>query len=106
MKGKRLLFAFIISALILCLLSVSAFAEEEPRSGICGDGAYWEVTANGELIISGQGKMTNYSKTAPRAMGQASQRDRFYHRRGRYNPDRQVCLYRYCRRFGFPAQHP
>lgn len=65
MKGKRLLFAFIISALILCLLSVSAFAEEEPRSGICGDGAYWEVTANGELIISGQGKMTNYSKTAP-----------------------------------------
>ena len=61
MKKIGLLFAVIIMT-VLCAVSVSAL---EP-SGRCGDNVYWTFDENaGELVISGEGEMWDYSYRTP-----------------------------------------
>lgn len=50
-------------SLVLLLFTCSAFAEQPPTSGVCGEEVYWELTPEGELIISGNGYVYDYSIT-------------------------------------------
>lgn len=60
MKAKRFICVLLTLVLFLCVLPVSVFAAEN-KSGHLGNGVFWEVTANGELIISGDGYVKDYS---------------------------------------------
>ena len=60
MKIKRLLFAVLILAIVICWVPVTARAEET-ASGTCGDNLTWTLDADGLLTISGTGAMDDYS---------------------------------------------
>lgn len=65
MNGKRKIptriLALLLSALMLMsLVPFSAFAANVVDSGQCGDNVYWTLYDNGEMVISGSGKMYNY----------------------------------------------
>ena len=56
-KKLLLLFAVIVTALVCFALSASALN----ATGQCGDNVYWEYNSTtGELVISGEGAMTDY----------------------------------------------
>lgn len=40
-------------------------AQENEKSGVCGDNLTWELNEKGELIISGSGEMYDYEENAP-----------------------------------------
>ena len=64
---------FKVSLRAFVLLIIIAFsftnnevhAQENIKSGECGDNLTWELTPNGELIISGSGEMYDYEEDAP-----------------------------------------
>ena len=63
---KRILLSALIAMMLISLLSlcVLSTAAEEPQMGSCGENVNWTFDpATGELVISGQGAMTNYSIT-------------------------------------------
>ncbi len=54
--------AFVLSiALLLCSLSLTAFAAE--HEGECGENMRWSLNADGVLEITGSGEMTEYADT-------------------------------------------
>ena len=68
MKSKKSMFqsifALILSLAILSGMTVAVYAEAEPQtvdSGTCGENVSWTLYDNGKLVISGTGRMRDYS---------------------------------------------
>ena len=68
MKSKKSMFqsifALILSLAILSGMTVAVYAEAEPQtvdSGTCGKNVSWTLYDNGKLVISGTGKMYDYT---------------------------------------------
>lgn len=61
---KRILLSALIAMMLISLLSlcVLSAAAEEPQTGSCGENVYWTFDpATGELVVSGQGPMSDYT---------------------------------------------
>ena len=68
MKSKKSMFqsifALILSLAIISGMTVAVYAEAEPQtvdSGTCGENVSWTLYDNGKLVISGTGRMRDYS---------------------------------------------
>ena len=52
---KRLLSAALVLCLLLALLPMAAFADDDVQTGTCGDGLTWTLDAAGTLTVTGSG---------------------------------------------------
>ena len=64
---------FITLFCLACCLNIAA-----KRSGTCGSKVTWELTDDGTLVISGEGRMTDYFYTSDNAAPWYSNKDMIY----------------------------
>lgn len=65
-KMKRILAVAITLTMLVELLPMTAWAEERPTSGMCGENVRWEFNkSSGVLTISGSGEMYDFAEVTP-----------------------------------------
>ena len=58
-------FFLCLFSFFIILLLVNCYADSIIDNGTCGNNLTWNLYDNGMLVISGQGKMTDYSRDDP-----------------------------------------